>query len=148
MNPGSLEPVHKRPVKCGPILPQRRDALGHQGRRTQVFLDQRSEPRGVFVGDLHLPRQSPHPQFKLSLNLNGRRIRGHATSGASDGNGDIGHDFSGERWTGVLSPLNDPAYFAEVTVDPEAGTIVWPGGIDLAPEPLYEQAKAHPLLAA
>jgi hypothetical protein len=33
-------------------------------------------------------------------------------------------------------------------VDPEAGTIVWPDGIDLAPEPLYEQAKTHPLLAA
>ena len=65
----------------------------------------------------------------------------------SDGTaGDV--DFSAERWTGVLSPLNDPAYFSEVTVDPEAGTIVWPGGIDLAPEPLYEQAKAHPLLAA
>jgi hypothetical protein len=28
--------------------------------------------------------------------------------------GDI--DFSAERWTGVLAPLNDPAYFAEVTV--------------------------------
>ena len=65
----------------------------------------------------------------------------------SDGTaGDV--DFSAERWTGVLAPLNDPAYFAEVTVDPEAGTLVWPGGIDLAPEPLYEQAKAHPLLAA
>jgi hypothetical protein len=50
--------------------------------------------------------------------------------------------------TGVLSPLNGPGYFAEVTVDHEAGTIVWPGGIDLAPEPLYEQAKAHPFLAA
>jgi hypothetical protein len=60
--------------------------------------------------------------------------------------GDI--DFSAERWTGVLSPLNDSAYFAEVTVDPEAGTVVWPDGIDLAPEPLYEQAKAHPLVAA
>ena len=37
----------------------------------------------------------------------------------SDGTaGDV--DFSGEWWTGVLSPLNDPAYFAEVTVDPEA----------------------------
>jgi hypothetical protein len=57
-------------------------------------------------------------------------------------------DFSAERWTGVLSPLNDPAYFARVTVDQEAGTLVWPDGIDLAPEPLYEQAKAHPLLAA
>jgi hypothetical protein len=57
-------------------------------------------------------------------------------------------DFSAERWTGVLTPLNDPAYFAQVTVDPEAGTLTWPDGIDLAPEPLYKQAKAHPLLAA
>jgi len=65
----------------------------------------------------------------------------------SDGTvGDI--DFSAERWTGVLTPLNDPAYFAEVTVDPEAGTIAWPDGIDLAPEPLYERARAHPLVAA
>ena len=57
--------------------------------------------------------------------------------------GDI--DFSAERWTGVLAPLNDSDYFAEVSVDPEAGTVVWPDGIDLAPELLYEQAKAHPL---
>ena len=65
----------------------------------------------------------------------------------SDGTaGDV--DFSAERWTGVLAPLSDPGYFAKVTVDQEAGTIVWPGGIDLAPEPLYEQAKAHPLIAA
>ena len=60
--------------------------------------------------------------------------------------GDI--DFSAERWTGVLAPLNDSAHFAEVTVDPDAGTVVLPDGIDLAPEPLYEQAKAHPLVAA
>ena len=65
----------------------------------------------------------------------------------SDGTaGDV--DFSAERWTGVLESLNDPAYFAEVIVDPEAGTIGWPNGIDLAPEPLYEQARAHPLIAA
>lgn len=65
----------------------------------------------------------------------------------SDGTaGDV--DFSAERWTGVLAPLNDPAYFAQVAVDLEAGTIVWSDGIDLAPEPLYEQAKAHPLVAA
>jgi len=65
----------------------------------------------------------------------------------SDGTaGDV--DLSAERWTGVLESLNDPAYFAEVVVDPEAGTIAWPNGIDLAPEPLYEQARAHPLIAA
>ena len=65
----------------------------------------------------------------------------------SDGTvGDV--DFSSEGWTGMLEPLNDPACFAQVEVDPKAGTVVWPGGIDLAPEPLYEQAKAHPLTAA
>lgn len=57
-------------------------------------------------------------------------------------------DFSAERWTGVLAPLSDPAYFARVTIDTEAGTLTWPDGIDLVPEPLYEQAKSHPLLAA
>jgi uncharacterized protein DUF2442 len=65
----------------------------------------------------------------------------------SDGTvGDV--DFSGEHWTGVLEPLSDPEYFAQVTIDAEAGTIVWPNGIELAPEPLYEQARAHPLVAA
>ena len=65
----------------------------------------------------------------------------------SDGTvGDV--NFSAEWWTGVLEPLNDPGYFAQVRVDPEAGTIVWPDGLDLAPEPLYERARAHPLVAA
>jgi hypothetical protein len=65
----------------------------------------------------------------------------------SDGTvGDV--DFSAERWTGVLEPLNDPAYFAQVAVDPEAGIIVWQDEINLAPEPLYERARAHPLVAA
>jgi hypothetical protein len=64
-------------------------------------------------------------------------------------NGTVGDaDFSAEHWTGVLEPLNDPAYFAQVAVDTEAGTLAWPDGIDLAPEPLYEQARAHPLVAA
>jgi hypothetical protein len=65
----------------------------------------------------------------------------------SDGTvGDV--DFSAERWTGVLEPLNDTAYFGQVAVDAEAGTVAWPDGIDLAPEPLYKQALAHPLVAA
>jgi hypothetical protein len=64
----------------------------------------------------------------------------------SDGTaGDV--DFSGQHWDGVLEPLSDPGYFARVTVDAEAGTIAWPDGIDLAPEPLYEEALAHPLVA-
>ena len=60
--------------------------------------------------------------------------------------GDV--DFSAETWRGVLEPLSDPRYFAQVRVDFEAGTITWPNGEDLAPEPLYEQALAHPLVAA
>jgi Protein of unknown function (DUF2442) len=60
--------------------------------------------------------------------------------------GDV--DFSHEEWTGVLEPLRDPAYFAKVYVDAEARTIAWPDGLDMAPEPLYEEAKAHPLVAA
>ena len=59
--------------------------------------------------------------------------------------GDV--DFSVEEWRGVLEPLGDPKYFARVRVDPEARTVTWPNGEDLAPEPLYEQARAHPLVA-
>ena len=52
-------------------------------------------------------------------------------------------DFAQREWHGVLEPLRDPAYFARVRVDPEAGTIAWPDGIDLAPEPLYEEARRN-----
>jgi hypothetical protein len=53
--------------------------------------------------------------------------------------GDV--DFAGREWRGVFEPLNDPAEFARVEVDPEAGTITWPGGLDMAPEPLYAEAR-------
>jgi Protein of unknown function (DUF2442) len=52
-------------------------------------------------------------------------------------------DFTGREWRGVLEPLRDPDYFARVTVDPEAGTITWPNGVDMAPEPLYAEASRH-----
>ena len=51
--------------------------------------------------------------------------------------GDV--DFTDEDWRGVLAPLGDPATFAQVKV--EQGTLVWPGGLDIAPEPLYREAK-------
>jgi hypothetical protein len=43
---------------------------------------------------------------------------------------------------GVFAPLQNPAFFARVTVDADAGTIVWPNGADLDPDVLYE--AAHP----
>lgn len=38
---------------------------------------------------------------------------------------------------GVFGPLNDRAFFRQVTVDREAGTIAWPNGVDLCPDVLY-----------
>ena len=55
--------------------------------------------------------------------------------------GDV--DFSAREWRGVFEPLKDPSYFARVLVDPEAGTITWPGGLDMAPEPLYDEARRN-----
>lgn len=40
----------------------------------------------------------------------------------------------------VFEPLRDPRYFAQVRLDPECGTVVWPNGADFAPEALYELA--------
>ncbi len=37
----------------------------------------------------------------------------------------------------LLEPLSDPSYFAQVRVDREARTVVWPNGLDLAPEVLH-----------
>ena len=71
-----------------------------------------------------------------------------ATLGLLFSDGTVGGDLSTERWTAVLDPLNDPAFFAKVTVHAESGTVTWLGGTDLAPEPMYVQAHAHPLLAA
>ncbi len=34
-------------------------------------------------------------------------------------------------------PLKDPGYFRQVRVDPELRTIVWPNGLDPAPELLH-----------
>jgi hypothetical protein len=60
--------------------------------------------------------------------------------------GDV--DFSTRVWRGVFEPLKDPTYFARVEVDPEAGTIAWPGGLDMAPEPLYDEARRNKIDAA
>jgi hypothetical protein len=57
-------------------------------------------------------------------------------------------DFTGREWRGVFEPLRDPAYFARVRVDSEAGTVAWPGGVDMAPEPLLEEARRNPVEAA
>lgn len=41
------------------------------------------------------------------------------------------------KFTGVFEPLRDRAYFAQVTVNPDLGTICWDNGADLDPDVLY-----------
>jgi Protein of unknown function (DUF2442) len=49
----------------------------------------------------------------------------------------------------VLGRMHGPVFdqavtatgFAAVTVDSEGGTVVWPGGADLAPHTLYERVR-------
>ena len=57
--------------------------------------------------------------------------------------GDV--DFSRHAWNGVFEPLRDPAFFAQVRVDAQAGTIGWPNGLDMAPERLYAEAASNPV---
>jgi hypothetical protein len=42
---------------------------------------------------------------------------------------------------GVFAPLQDPDFFARVEVDHDAGTIVWPNGVDLDPDVLFQAAR-------
>ena len=47
-------------------------------------------------------------------------------------------DMEHELWGTMFEPLKDPDYFAQVHLDSELGTVVWPNGLDLAPETLYD----------
>jgi Protein of unknown function (DUF2442) len=59
----------------------------------------------------------------------------------------FGNGLTGE--VEVLGRMRGPVFeqartlagFVAVTVDDETGTIVWPGGADLAPDTLYERVR-------
>ena len=47
-----------------------------------------------------------------------------------EGELDLGAELEGT----VFEPLEDPAFFARVAIDPDTRTLVWPNGADFAPE--------------
>lgn len=60
--------------------------------------------------------------------------------------GDVAFDRT--QWMGVLAPLADPEFFKQVYVNSESRTLTWPGELDLAPEPLYAEARRHQALGS
>jgi hypothetical protein len=47
-----------------------------------------------------------------------------------------------ERMRGpVFDEARTPAGFERASVDAETGTVVWPGGADLAPDTLYQRVR-------
>jgi hypothetical protein len=73
------------------------------------------------------------PNFRLWLRF----------SDQTEGTVDLSH-LAGK---GVFAAWNDPAFFAQARVDPEAGTVCWPGGIDLDPYVLYSRVTGQPIAA-
>ncbi len=60
----------------------------------------------------------------------------------AEGTIDLDHEVP---FTGVFAPLADPAFFAQVRVDPDLGTVVWPNGADLDPVVLYARVTGRPI---
>ena len=49
------------------------------------------------------------------------------------------------KFAGVFAPLKDRAYFAQVRVNPDIGTICWPNDADLDPDVLYAVITGEPI---
>lgn len=43
--------------------------------------------------------------------------------------------------TGVFEALKDPIVFRQARID--EGAVTWPGDLDLAPDAMYDEIKAH-----
>lgn len=49
------------------------------------------------------------------------------------------------QFTGVFEPLRDRAFFDQVKVNPELGTVQWPNEADLDTDVLYEKVTGVPI---
>lgn len=89
----------------------------------------------------------PMVEIPLLVHVTGVEVIGDHELRLSFEDGTVGDvSFDDRNWTGVFEPLRDPVRFAKVAVDTLFGTIVWPeDGLDTAPEPLYDEARRHPV---
>lgn len=46
---------------------------------------------------------------------------------------------------GVMAPLKDKSFFAQVSVNADIGTLVWPNDVDFDPEVLYAHITGQPI---
>ncbi|MEX2154561.1 MAG: DUF2442 domain-containing protein [Gemmatimonadaceae bacterium] len=68
--------------------------------------------------------------------LDGLRVRLGFTDGTV---GEV--DLTEYMWGPIFEPVvRERRFFEAVSVDPDAGTIVWPNGADMDPDVLYELA--------
>ena len=69
-------------------------------------------------------------------------VVGHGVLRLTFADGTAGEVAVLERMRGpVFETARTPAGFAEASLDVETGTVVWPGGSDLAPDTLYERIR-------
>ena len=59
----------------------------------------------------------------------------------TSGEVDLGKRLRGKHDVGVFNALRDPHEFAAVHV--HLGAVTWPSGVDLAPDAMYDEIKAH-----
>ena len=50
-------------------------------------------------------------------------------------------DLANELWGQVFEPLKQKSLFAQLSLNEELGTVVWPNGADFAPEFLYQKLR-------
>ncbi|TVQ16496.1 MAG: DUF2442 domain-containing protein [Leptolyngbya sp. DLM2.Bin15] len=48
-------------------------------------------------------------------------------------------------FSGIFAPLEDLAYFTQVQIHPELGTIIWHNGADVDPDVLYSLVTKRPI---
>lgn len=77
------------------------------------------------------------------IDVTGVRVLGRYLVELRFANGELNViDLEPLLWGPMFEPIvRDYAFFCQIAVDPEAGTIVWPNGADLSPRTLYAESK-------